>query len=512
MNRPMRQRLSRLITLVIFVALLAASARIVVARPLDPGQQEPGQQLIEVTPLAPYQSQPTAGSSAFTYLPAIGSASVNSSPLGFENQLGKTREPKVLAYAEQLGARWLRLNVVTWKAIEPVPPVGGVHTYRWSDLAIVEQDILAANQARLTVVLGVKEHPAWAVVDPSKPCSAVRDDRLQDFAAFMSALVARYQGPPFNVRYWELGNEPDADPTLVSADAGYGCWGDIEDAYYGGAGYGRMLTVIGPAIRAADPEAKIVLGGLLLLRPSTPPSPRRGSPEKFLEGVLQVAGAADNFDILSYHAYTWYQLGAIDSDLNDPYWSSRGGTIAGKTAYVRNIMARYGVSKPLYIGESALLCGSGSSCNPPSAQFFSVQADHVARFLSRALANSVEMFSWYTLNGPGWFHTSLLDENQDPRPAYQAFQTFSAQVGSSTAPSLTAAYGSTVEAYRFPRRGAVTDVLWSRSTTVRTVSVPVAEFIAAYTRDGQPLTPVISSGQARLRVGFSPIYIARLAP
>ena len=229
MNRPMRQRPSQLITLVICVALLAASARIAVARPLDPGQQDPGQLLVEVTPLAPYQSQPSAESSAFTFLPAVGSASRNSSPLGFENQLGKTREPKVLAYAEQLGARWLRLNVVTWKAIEPVPPVGGVHTYRWSELAIVEQDILAANHARLTVVLGVKEHPAWAVVDPSKPCSAVRDDRLQDFAAFIGALVARYQGPPFNVRYWELGNEPDADPTLVPADAGYGCWGDIED-------------------------------------------------------------------------------------------------------------------------------------------------------------------------------------------------------------------------------------------------------------------------------------------
>jgi len=38
----------------------------------------------------------------------------------------------------------------------------------------------------------------------------------------------------------------------------------------------------------------------------------------------------------------------------------------------------------------------------------------------------------------------------------------------------------------------------------------VAEFIAAYTRDGQSLAPVISSGQARLRVGFSPIYITRL--
>jgi hypothetical protein len=60
--------------------------------------------------------------------------------------------------------------------------------------------------------------------------------------------------------------------------------------------------------------------------------------------------------------------------------------------------------------------------------------------------------------------------------------------------------------------GNVADVLWSRSTAIRTVSLPAGQFVSAATRDGQPLTPTVSGGRARLRVGFSPIYIVRSPP
>lgn len=85
----------------------------------------------------------------------------------------------------------------------------------------------------------------------------------------MGQLVARYRDPKYDVRHWELGNEVDVDPSLVAPNNGFGCWGDIKDPYYGGRHYGEMLKVVAPAIRAANPAAKIWFGGLLLDLPNT---------------------------------------------------------------------------------------------------------------------------------------------------------------------------------------------------------------------------------------------------
>ena len=43
----------------------------------------------------------------------------------------------------------------------------------------------------------------------------------------------------------------------------FGCWDDPEDAYYGGEYYAEMLKVVYPVIKEADPEAKVLFGGLL---------------------------------------------------------------------------------------------------------------------------------------------------------------------------------------------------------------------------------------------------------
>ena len=83
--------------------------------------------------------------------------------------------------------------------------------------------------------------PAWAQKYPGVACGPISEDALDDFAEFMAALVSRYSQPPYNVRYWEIGNEPDIDRTLVDSQSIYGCWGEKDDPYYGGKYYGEML-------------------------------------------------------------------------------------------------------------------------------------------------------------------------------------------------------------------------------------------------------------------------------
>ena len=80
----------------------------------------------------------------------------------------------------------------------------------------------------------------------------------------MHDVVERYGSPPYNVKYWELGNEPDAAWQHIASDSVFGCWGDVNAPFYGGQHYGEMLKEVYPQIKSTDPDAHVVVGGLLL--------------------------------------------------------------------------------------------------------------------------------------------------------------------------------------------------------------------------------------------------------
>jgi hypothetical protein len=268
----------------------------------------------------------------------------------------------------------------------------------------------------------------------------------------MRALVERYKEYEFNVHNWELGNEPDVDPDLVKPNNVFGCWGNIEDEkYYGGREYGEMIKVIGRAIKEEDPLAKVWLGGLLLSSPYNN-DPRKGKPERFLRGILEV-GAAPYFDILPYHWYPPYLNKAIDHDMIGKFQDWGGGAV-GKARFLREIMAEYSVEKPLALNETALMCPptvGGQQieyCNPPSDEFYLAQANFVIRSFVRGLSENVKGFIWYTLDGPGWRHTGLLHENNQPKPVYTAYQNLIKQL-LYTRYIGQPSYGSRIEAYAF---------------------------------------------------------------
>jgi hypothetical protein len=138
------------------------------------------------------------------------------------------------------GADWTRLYV-SWAQIEPNQPLPGqepVYNWDWYD-----------GRIRRIVELGVKPFltvgvaPEWAA---ETPCSPFYPGREVDFARFLSDLVNRYKEPPYNVRHWELINEPDgiADDSWLY---GWGCWG------YDGDAYATMLSSAYHAIKVADP-------------------------------------------------------------------------------------------------------------------------------------------------------------------------------------------------------------------------------------------------------------------
>jgi hypothetical protein len=108
--------------------------------------------------------------------------------------------------------------------------------------------VIALKAAGITPVVIVSDSPYWATVIPTS-CAAIKEEKFPAFENFMRAVVARYMQPQFNVHNWEIGNEPDVDPIFVNQDSVFGCWGNVQDEYYGGEQYGKMLSVVGPASR-----------------------------------------------------------------------------------------------------------------------------------------------------------------------------------------------------------------------------------------------------------------------
>src|SRR5262245_2034602 len=169
----------------------------------------------------------------------------------------------MLSRTVDLNVGWVRLaDRISWRALQP----NEGDPIRWDLLAGFENELRVLKQAGIAPVVLVNHYPRWATTNIPYPtdCGPLSTDKFEAFAQFFRALVERYAGPEFDVHRWELGNEPDVDPRLVGPDNGYGCWGDIQDPFYGGRHYGEMLKVVGPAIKAADPSAQVWIGGLLL--------------------------------------------------------------------------------------------------------------------------------------------------------------------------------------------------------------------------------------------------------
>lgn len=414
-----------------------------------------------------------------------------------------------LSEMDALGTSWVRMNTrVSWRTLQPVE--GG--PIQWERVAAFEEELRALQRIGATPLPIIYDSPTWATINVPFPtaCGAVRTDKLDDLAQFVRALVARYKAPEFNVHHWELWNEPDIDPALVRPDMFFGCWGDAQDPFYGGRHYGEMLKVVGPAIKAEDPTAKVWLGGLLLYTFDTHWTNDPGKPEMFLKGVLE-SGAAPYFDVLAYHAYAPYYTDEVIDHEVVGIWETLGGFIVGKARYLRAMMAEYGVDKPLFVNEVALMCSeSVSLCTPPSSLFFEAQANHAVRALVRGLSEGIMGYTWFTVDGPAWRYTSLLNRTER-KPVFYAYQTLNDQLRYTTY-SHPLDYDERVEAYAFNRRGEQVQVIWARANESVTLTLPAAGFLRAVDRVGVPISHVpVGSSSLQVTVGFSPIYVIRQA-
>lgn len=375
----------------------------------------------EVEPLLPSASTATNLSPAITptqfvpILPVMGIELYQVSPGGG------------VELAQQAGAFWIRRNALLWSDVEPQQG-----SRNWDALVELEQEMITASERDLQLILVVRSTPDWAQKIPGSMCGPVAPDKLADFAAFMSDAILRYSIPPFNVKYWEIGNEPDISNIGFDPLSQFGCWGDPNDPYYGGAYYAEMLKAVYPTVKAIDNQVQVLVGGLLLdCDPTNPPETTPGSgklkdcsPSLFLEGVLK-NGGGDNFDGVSFHAYDYYQskLGEYSNTNWHSAWNTTGPVLIAKTRYLRDLLGRYGYTdKFLMDTELALLCGrDGSEPECQTPEFENTKASYVAQAYSSTAAEHLLGSVWYNMFG--WRGSSLVSASLQPLAAYDAFAT-----------------------------------------------------------------------------------------
>jgi hypothetical protein len=413
----------------------------------------------------------------------------------FGSQLGALNNT-TLTYAYQANTGWARSVVLDWSRIEPV--LAQPRQYYWD--VVDEAGLREAYDRRVSMVATVIMTPAWAQKYPGVACGPVAQANLSQFAAFMQAAVARYSRGPYAIKYWELGNEVDIGWNGVSPDSTFGCWGDPSDPYYGGGYYAEMLKIAYPAIKAADPEAQILVGGLLLnCDPTHPPAAGVDcAPGNFLEGILK-SGGGPYFDEVSFHGYAYYWDKIFDQDQAN--WKHRGGVVLGKIDFLRTVMAAYGVNKPVMLTEASLVCPEWNpNCASPGQDFFEAQADYVASVYIRAWAAGVVATIWYAMDNNYWRFCSLIGQN-GPQPAYYALVFMTQELQEAKLGAQITSF-SGLDGYSFAARGKTIWVLWSNDTQAHPMTLPsnVSQIKDKY---GNPIS---IPGDAVLDVK-SPVYI-----
>jgi len=400
-----------------------------------------------------------------------------------------------LDQAALAGADWTRSGFI-WSSIEPSPGD------RFWDTNL-EQGLIRAASSGVEPIMLIESTPIWAL-KAGFSCGAVTEDRFPALAQFAYDLVKRYSVPPYNVRYWELWNEPDVAQIL-------GCWGNPSDTeYYGGKYYGEMLKWVYPQIKLADPWAQVLVGGLLLdCDPNNPPEGKDCLSARFLNGILE-SGAGSYFDGVSFHSYDYYTGEATYENGN---WHSSSSTTGpasiAKTRYLRNVLSNYGFGQKYLVNtETAVIWGPNvmdPPCGAPPEEVPNIEVTkvyYVIQSYAVAVAEGWKANIWYSAFGVRC--SGLLNSDRSPKDGFYAFQFARQKLGEAQFSRQISEYEG-VMGYEYDTPGRKLWVVWSLDGQAHTINLP--GFPVEVNWVGEDGLPVRILSALSLTLESSPIFI-----
>lgn len=249
------------------------------------------------------------------------------------------------AIVEELGVSWVREDL-HWHRVQRLPDAWD---WTFTDAALRE---LLNRDIQVVGVLGPSV--GWATPYPGDTRTDVsfHPPDPAAFAAYAGAVVRRYRR---YIKHWEVWNEPDNQLF----------WQPQPDPL----AYADLLMRTSEAIKAADPDARVLIGGV------------NPFDSTFLRKVAEV-GAWQSFDILAIHPYI------------DPYTPEEGNIVASLDK-MHALTSQYG-AKPIWATEIGWASGPGDR-----DALGKTDAANQANFLVRSLLllwqAGVERSFWYML-------------------------------------------------------------------------------------------------------------------
>ena len=285
-----------------------------------------------------------------------------------------------------LGVSWVREDF-HWHRVEPRPDA-----WDWTFTDAAMRAILSRN-IQVLGVLGPSV--GWGTPytgDTPNDVSYYPPDP-NAFDIYVRAVVTRYHR---YVHHWEIWNEPD-----------YGVfWRPQPDV----AAYTRMLIRTATSIRAIDPEAQVLIGGI------------NPFDTTFLRGIAENGGWG-SFDIIAIHPYI------------DPYAPEDGNLIAA-TDGVRALAERYG-KKPIWATEVGWASGP-SERDPSGRTDEQAQANYLTRAMLTLWQAGVERIFWYSFKDDPGSPYGLVragagrSDYSSHKPAYDALRSLNRQLAGAT--------------------------------------------------------------------------------
>lgn len=425
-------------------------------------------------------------------------------PWGVQTSLDYT----ILDKATDAGMHWIRVPV-EWEDVE-----GTRGVYDWSVYDTIFNQVAAAG---LVPIVTIHSNPLWADADNNN-CGPLNTTGEQAWADFLQELVGRYgAGTTYNVRYWEICNEIDLpyqtwlDTYWPSHNGGIGCWGDKVSEYV------ALLHSAHTAITGVDPNAVVLMGALAFLDVTN---------RDFLDQAL-TAGATSYFDMVSFTFYygqetAWYTCSDPD---RAPGHVCQGETgMRGMGTIFHDILDAHGVDKQVMASEIAGRCfPQDQDCTPEGSE---IQGNVAVAYNVEAMSVDVAPTIWFTLDHPGFYHSSLLDESNNHRPSHVAYQMIASELyGGRFVRQMSASEtGSNVDGYVISTAGGTKEkyVLWRTpytSTGTSTVSFQLGAVQTVTRNDMIIETTVIQDGQSGdldsragyvgISVGASPLIVSQ---
>jgi polysaccharide biosynthesis protein PslG len=174
---------------------------------------------------------------------------------GLVDPKGRTR-PIARDHLDLIGASGIRRGRTDahWVWAEPAAPAGGRHSYDWRELDNIAT-LLARDGVRWLPVIAYST--PWAATVPGTDKAPPASDA--DFAAYAEAFARRYgAGGSFWARHPELPQLPVTAYEIWNEPNLHVFWHPTPDP----ARYASLYLAARSAIKRAQPDAKVIVGGL----------------------------------------------------------------------------------------------------------------------------------------------------------------------------------------------------------------------------------------------------------